>query len=158
MPRPENMTKAQLDNLEKGKFRKGVSGNPNGRPKDSVKELLRKCKKLSPADRKMLGGLNQDEVNTCERIPMSLSVEGVRAVMGIPGIPLYLKAKCKEALADLDAGETRGVSRLRTLQYGEPQKNLDVTTAGQPLNKPAAEMTDEEIKDEIRFIVKAIGL
>lgn len=157
MPRPENMTKAQLDNLEKGRFRKGKSGNPNGRPKNTLKELLRKSGKLSPDDMKRIDGLTKDEVDSCERIPMAFSEEGVRAVKAIPGIPLYLKAKCKEALADLDAGETKGLSRLRTLQYGEPPASLDVTTAGQPLHRPPSEMSEEEIMAELDRIMKSVG-
>ena len=146
------MTKAQLDNLRK--FKPGESGNPNGRPRDSVKELLRKSKKLSKSDRQKLGGLNQDEVNTCERIPLALSIEGVKAILELPGIPLYLASNCKKALDDYANSETREASRLRALQYGEPPKNLDVTTAGQPLRRPPSEMSEEEIMAELSQIMR----
>ena len=156
MPRPENMTKAQLDNLEKGRFRKGESGNPNGRPKNTVKEMLRKSRMVPVSDLKKIDGLSKDEIDSCERIPLTFSEEGVRAVLEVPGIPLYLASNCKKALEDYTNGDTREASRLRALQYGEPPKNIDVTTAGQPLHRPPSEMTEEEIKAELGRIMKSV--
>ena len=148
------MTKAQLDNLEKGRFRKGKSGNPNGRPKNTVKELLRKSRMIPASDLKKIDGLSKDDIDICERIPLAFSEEGVRAVLDVPGIPLYLAANCKKALKDYASGGTGEASRLRVLQYGEPPKNLDVTTAGQPLRRPPSEMSEEEIMAELSLIMR----
>lgn len=154
MPRPENMTPAQLANLEKGRFRKGEVSNPKGRPRNRAKEDLRKNKSLSREAMRRLDGLSKDEVDTYERVSMALPLSDLKALLKDPNIPLFFATYIKSAIECYERGDTRVMDRLRTLQFGEPPKSLDVTTAGHPLRRSPSEMTEEEIMAEMEEIKK----
>ena len=118
------MTQAQLDNLEKGRFRKGVVSNPNGRPRNRVSALLRRV--LSNKARKA-EGLSLDEVNTIERVVLSLDESSLKKIKADPETPAYLKALVCAMLADMKGGRMQAADRIRSRQYGDVPVPLDVT-------------------------------
>lgn len=142
MPKPENMTPAQLANLEKGKFQPGQSGNPAGRKKDRVKALLRQV--LPKSKLRTAEALTTDEINTIEKSILALELPDLQLLAKNETTPAYMKTLAMAMIIDMKNGQTKTVDLLRNRQYGTPQQKIDVTTGGAPLT--AKEMTPEQAK------------
>lgn len=138
MPNPENMTQSQLANLEGHKFVKGQSGNPNGRPRNRVNALLRRI--LPKGSLKKAEALSLDEVNTIERVVLSLDQAGLQTLVDDAETPAYLKTLAKAVLTDLKGGRMQAADRLRSRQYGDLPQSVDLSVATKSL---------EEIEDEL---------
>ena len=124
MPKRENMTEAQLANLQAWKWKPGQTGNPAGRPRNRVSALLRRV--LSNKARKA-EGLSLDEVNTIERVVLSLDESSLRKIKEDPETPAYLKTLVCAMLADMKDGRMQAADRIRSRQYGDVPVPLDVT-------------------------------
>lgn len=138
----ETMVPAQLANLEKGKFQPGQSGNPNGRPKDRVKALL---KKVLPKDKlKKAEALSTWEITTIEKTVLALELADVQLLAKAEETPAYMKTLCMAIIIDMKNGMTKTVDLLRNRQYGTPHQNIDVTSGGAPINQ--TQLTQEQAK------------
>lgn len=143
MPKPENMTQAQLANLEKGRFKPGQCGNPAGRKKDRVKALLREV--LPKAKLKKAEALTIDEINTIEKAVLALELPDIQLLAKAESTPAYMKTLAMAIIIDMKNGQTKTVDLLRNRQYGSPAQKVDVTTGGAPLNQQT--LTPEQAKN-----------
>lgn len=146
MPKAENMTPAQLANLEKGRFQPGQSGNPAGRKKNRVAALL---KQVVPKGKlKKSEALTIDEINTIEKSVLSLELADLQLLAKMEETPAYMKTLAMAIIIDMKNGQTRTVDTLRNRQYGTPTQRMDLTTGGQPLQQH--EMTPDKAKKMIK--------
>ncbi len=138
----ETMTASQLANLEKGKFKPGQSGNPAGKKKDRVRELLRRV--LPKEKLKKSEALTVDEINTIEKRILSLELSDIQLLAKLDETPAYMKALAMAIIIDMKNGQTKTVDLLRSRQYGTPQQKVDLTSGGMPLHQK--EITPEQAK------------
>lgn len=148
MPRgKETMTASQLANTQAHKWQKGHSGNPKGRPKDRVKELL---KTILPKSRlRRSEALTMDEINTIERMILSLELADLQLLAKTDETPAYAKSLAMAAIIDMKNGKTTTMERLRDRQYGTAKQSIDVTSDGKPIGQPR-QLTTDEAKELIR--------
>ncbi len=142
MPRPENMTPAQLANLEKGKFKKGQSGNPAGKKKNRVTALLKSV--LPKSKLKKSEALSIEEINTIEKSLLALELPDIQLLAKAEETPTYMKTLAMALIIDMKNGQTKTVDLLRSRQYGATKQQIDLTTAGAPLNQ--REISPEQAK------------
>ena len=141
----DTMVPAQLANLEKGKFQPGQSGNPAGRKKDRVKALLKEV--LSKASLRKATALTNFEIDTIEQTVLALELPDLQLIAKYDKTPAYMKTLAMAMIIDMKNGQTKTVDLLRSRQYGTPKQNIDVTTAGAPLNQTS--LTQEQAKQLI---------
>lgn len=145
MPKPENMTPAQLANLEKGRFQPGQSGNPAGRKKNRVTALLKQV--LPKGSIKKSEALSIDEINTIEKSVLSLQLADLQLLAKMQETPAYMKTLAMAIIIDMKNGQTKTVDLLRSRQYGTPTQKMDLTSGGQPIHQ--REMSPEQAKKVI---------
>ena len=144
------MTAAQLANLEKGRFKRGVASNPKGRPPNRVAALLKKV--LPTKGRKSFDGLTADEVNTVERSLLSMREEDLVELKKSPETPFYMKALASALLSDMKAGRMTAADTLRSRQYGAVMQPVGVA-----VTTLALEEIDEELERLRRLDAMASG-
>ena len=145
MPKAENMTPAQLANLEKGRFQPGQSGNPAGRKKNRVTALLKQV--LPKGSIKKSEALSIDEINTIEKSVLSLQLADLQLLAKMEETPAYMKTLAMAIIIDMKNGQTKTVDLLRSRQYGTPTQKMDLTSGGQPIHQ--REMSPEQAKKVI---------
>ena len=145
MPKPENMTPAQLANLEKGRFQPGQSGNPAGRKKNRVTALLKQV--LPKGSIKKSEALSIDEINTIEKSVLSLQLADLQLLAKMEETPAYMKTLAMAIIIDMKNGQTKTVDLLRSRQYGTPTQKMDLTSGGQPIHQ--REVSPEQAKKVI---------
>ena len=127
------MTESQLANLEEHKWRKGQTGNPNGRPKNRVKILLQQI--LPKNKLKKSGALTLDEINTIEQSILALELSDLQVLAKADETPAYAKTLAMAAIIDMKNGKTSTMSLLMDRQYGKPQQSIDITSNGKTLEQ-----------------------
>ena len=129
----DTMTESQLANIESYKWRKGQTGNPNGRPKNRVKILLQQI--LPKNKLKKSGALTLDEINTIEQSILALELSDLQVLAKADETPAYAKTLAMAAIIDMKNGKTSTMSLLMDRQYGKPQQNIDITSNGKTLEQ-----------------------
>lgn len=145
------MSKRKIQNEEVFKanqWKKGQSGNPAGRPRSRVKELLEGC--LTAKQVRENTNLSDAEINAIEQIILSLDITALQAVAKAEGTPAYMKSLALAALHDMKNGKTQTVNLLRDRQFGAVKKTVDVTSNGQSMAPQS--MTPKEAKEMLRKI------
>lgn len=140
------------DAFKAHQFKKGVSGNTQGRPRnrviDSVKAILPRTKAGSAE------GLSIGEVNAIEKMVLALSPKDLQRVAESENAPTYLKNLTQAVLMDMSSGYTRVVDKLRDRQYGPVKQNMDITTDGESINGGAVTITQEEAAQLLKRLEK----
>ena len=107
MPKPENIIPH--------KFKKGESGNPNGRPRKYVSQLREQGYKLS-------------EVNDAIQALMAMNIEELKSVYQNPNATILEKTIANAMKKSLEKGSLYSLETLLTRVYGKPKENADVKT------------------------------
>ena len=124
----------------KPRWKKGESGNPAGRPKDRVKELMNGL--LTVKQVKENTNLNEHEINAIERIIMSLDTTALQAIAKSEKTPAYMRTLAMAAMWDMKNGKTNTMNLLRDRQFGAVKKTVDVTTNGESMNSETLTMEE----------------
>lgn len=140
----ETMTESQLANIESHKWRKGQSGNPNGKRKDRVRELLRRM--LPKGKLKKSEALSLDEINTIERSILALELSDLQVMAKADETPAYAKTLAMAAIIDMKNGKTTTMDRLMDRQYGKPQQKVDITSNGKTIEQGRPLTREEQIE------------
>ena len=143
------MSKGSQEHQVKPRWKPGESGNPNGRPRSRVTELLESC--LTIKQIKANSNLDNKEIDAIERIILSLDLKSLQAVAKCESTPAYMKTLAMAAILDMKNGRTKVMDLLRDRQFGAVKKNVDVTTNGKSM---AQSMTPSEAREMLRQIEK----
>ncbi len=143
----ETMTESQLANIESHKWRKGQSGNPGGKPKDRVRELLKKM--LPKSKLRSVEALTLEEINTIEGSILAMELSDLQSLAKAEETPAYAKTLAVAAIIDLKNGKTTTMDRLMDRQYGAPQQRVDITSNGNTVGQ-GRPMTREEQAEYLR--------
>ena len=107
MPKPENIIPH--------KFKKGESGNPNGRPRKYVSQLRELGYKLS-------------EINDTIQVMMAMDMEELKSVWDNPKATVLEKTIAAAIRKSIEKGSLYSLETLLTRVYGKPKENADVKT------------------------------
>lgn len=144
-----NMSAAQLANLKGHEYKKGQSGNPNGRPRNRMLKLL---KQICPKGRiKENTGLTINEIDYIEQTVLSMTLSELQLIAKEDRTPAYMKTLAMAIIMDMKNGKTDTVNKLRSRQYGDIKQQVEVTGKdGAPLMQQ--NMTQEQAKELIKKI------
>lgn len=102
---------ANEDNLKP--FKKGQSGNPNGRPKSYVTGLKD-------------AGYNMTEINMSIRNMLSMNIEELRKVYENPDATILEKTVAGAMRKSLEKGSLYSIETLLSRVFGKPKETADV--------------------------------
>lgn len=135
----ENESKIKYDgraNLKPKPWKKGQSGNPNGRPKKLVSQLFIN-KKFSLSQ---INDIIQQLVG-CEEKELEKIVESDNATM-------IEKTVAQALLKSFNKGNLDSIETLLNRIYGKPSESVDITSQGQRIdNKIQIEIVKKQIID-----------
>lgn len=139
------------DALERHKWQKGQSGNPNGRPKlpkNRVKELLEGLLTVKQVQENT--NLEQNDIDAIEQIILSLDTPALQAIAKSEKTPVYMRTLAMAAMWDMKNGKTQTMNLLRDRQFGAVKKQVDVTTNGESVIPQS--MTPNEAQELLKRI------
>jgi hypothetical protein len=105
----------KAENIEPHKFKKGQSGNPNGRPRKYVSLLKEQGYKLS-------------EINDTIQVMMAMDMEELKSVWDNPKATVLEKTIAAAIRKSIEKGSLYSLETLLTRVYGKPRENADVKT------------------------------
>ena len=94
-------------------FKKGISGNPNGRPKSYVTGLKD-------------AGYNMTEINMAIRNMLSMNIEELRKVYENPEATILEKTVAGAMRKSLEKGSLYSIETLLSRVFGKPKETSDV--------------------------------
>ncbi|EJX03628.1 hypothetical protein EVA_08267 [gut metagenome] len=106
-------------------WKPGQSGNPKGRPKDRVPEILSRV--FGKAKAKKIYGLSQAEVDKWESIVLTLTAEQLKDLVKYDNCPAYPKNLALAILTDMKNGKTTTIDKLRERQFGKAVQRVELT-------------------------------
>ena len=142
------MTEGSRKHYVKPRWKPGESGNPAGKPKNRVKELLDGL--LTVKQVKENSHLTQAEIDTIEQLIISLDTAALQAIAKSEKTPVYMRTLAMAAMWDMKNGKTGTMNLLRDRQFGTVRKQVDLTSNGQTVTPQS--MTP----DEARAVLKRI--
>jgi hypothetical protein len=108
----KNSTMASQDIIEH-QFKKGESGNPNGRPRKYVSLLKEQGYKLS-------------EINDTIQVMMSMDMDELKKVWDNPKATILEKTIAAAMRKSLEKGSLYSLDTLLTRVYGKPKEQMDI--------------------------------
>jgi hypothetical protein len=106
---------------EQTQFPKGVSGNPNGRPRKFVSQLASQ-------------GYTRSEVNDTLQALMSMTIEELGEVYKDPKATILEKTVANAMRKSLEKGTLYSLETLLSRVYGQPKQEVEASvTIEQPL-------------------------
>lgn len=135
-------------NIEPYKWQKGQCGNPNGRPRNRVKDLMEGLLTVKQVQENT--NLDERDINAIEQIILSLDLPALQAIAKSDKAPTYMLTLARAAMWDMKNGKTQTMNLLRDRQFGAVKKQVDVTTNGESMVPQS--MTPDEAKDLLKRI------
>jgi len=105
------------ENIEPYKWEKGISGNPNGRPKKYV-TLLKEA------------GYKMSEVNDTIQVMLSMDLDELAEVFRNPKATVLERTIANAMQKSLTKGSLYSIETLLTRVYGKPKETSTVTNDG----------------------------
>jgi tRNA A37 N6-isopentenylltransferase MiaA len=103
-------------NIEPFKFKKGQSGNPNGRPRKYVSLLKEQGYKLS-------------EINDTIQAMMAMEIDELKSVWENPHATILEKTIANAMRKSLEKGSLYSIETLLSRVYGNPKQMTELTGA-----------------------------
>ena len=100
------------------RWKKGESGNPNGRPRKWISELKE-------------SGYKSSEVNDCILVMLSITIEELADVYKNPKSTILEKTVANALKRSLEKGSLYSIDTLLNRAIGKPKESIDHTTNGE---------------------------
>jgi hypothetical protein len=106
--------------IQKHEFKKGESGNPNGRPKKYVSALKQQ-------------GYKNSEINDCILVMISMDLDELKEVWQNPRATILEKTIANALRKSLEKGSLYSIEVLLSRAVGKPKESIDHTTNGETM-------------------------
>lgn len=109
-------------------FKKGQCGNPKGRPRNNVPEMVRqifKSKRKVTALKKC--AINKTEAATWENIVFSMPFDDLKVLAQSSSTPTYPKGLAIALITDMKNGTTKTINKLREWQFGKVAQAIELS-------------------------------
>jgi hypothetical protein len=126
-------------------WKKGESGNANGRPKSRVPKALKVV--LGKEKAKKFYQLNEVEINDWENAVLTMTANELKALASWDDANSYAKGLAISILFDMKSGNTKTLDKLRERQFGKAVQKVELTGANGMDLMPARILSKEEAKD-----------
>lgn len=123
-----------IRNQEKGQFKPGQSGNPNGRPRKYVSYLKQE-------------GYKKSEITDCVNIMMAMTLDELKQVFKSKEATILEQTIAKAMVKSLERGTLYSIETLITRVYGSPKQEIENTIIEKPLFN-AIDLNDENPTEE----------
>ena len=144
MPNPEK--------IEPYKFKKGQSGNPNGRPPNRVPKTLQKV--MTKTKAKKFTGLSNEEINDWEAALLTMELDEIKLLSREAEAPIYVRGLAMAILVEAKNGVCKTLERLRANVYGQAKRTYELTGANGSDLVPARVLTKDEAKQLLEELEK----
>jgi C4-type Zn-finger protein len=104
-------------------YRKGQSGNPNGRPKKYVLSMKTE-------------GYKMTEINDTIQAMVGMNMDELKKVFESDKATILEKTVAAALRKGLQKGELNNIETLLNRLYGKPKEKMDITTNGENITEP----------------------
>ena len=126
-------------------YQKGMSGNPEGRPKSRVPEALKNI--LGRKKAKKFYQLNETEINEWEAAILTMTANELKALASWEDCNSYAKGLAMGILFDMKNGNTKTIDKLRERQFGKTIQKVELTGKDGTDLMPARVLSKAEAKE-----------
>lgn len=108
------------EDIKQHEFKKGQSGNPNGRPRKYVSTLIDQ-------------GYKRSEINDTIQNMMAMTIEEVKAVWDNPAATVLEKTIASAIRKSIEKGTLYSLETLLSRVYGQPKQEVAASITPQPI-------------------------
>lgn len=134
-------------------FKKGQSGNPKGRPKNTALQAY--ITALGKTAAKKRHDLSSREVDDWEQLILSATVEELQVLVKHSDVPAYPRAMIMAILTEMKNGTSRTIEKLRDRQHGKAIKH-EITGANGEALIPDHNLTPEQARDFLKKLEQTV--
>ena len=120
------------ENIEKHEFKKGQSGNPNGRPKKFTSTL------------KSMGYKNSEVADSIQSM-LAMTLEELKDIYQNPESTVLEKTVAGAIKKSIEKGDLHSIEILLSRVFGKPKELVKIDSPV-PENSPLRQLTLEELK------------
>lgn len=128
----EKQRKINNGNLSGSGFKKGVSGNPNGRAKKYITTVTDRT------------GYKNSEIQDCIKSMLRMTTPEIKQIIKDDTTPVLEKIIASGIQSDIENGELRNLETLMNRSYGKPKEFVEIETIDKE-----RELTKDELKIEL---------
>ena len=128
----EKQRKINNGNLSGSGFKKGQSGNPNGRAKKYITTVTDRT------------GYKNSEIQDCIKSMLRMTTPEIKQIIKDDTTPVLEKIIASGIQSDIENGELRNLETLMNRSYGKPKEFIEVEQVDK-----YKELTKEEIEAEL---------
>ena len=139
----------------KGRFKKGHSGNPERKFKNRPANAGRKPSafKTALATLKEHGeALSLEDFNRAAAHIVGLSNPDLKEFLKRDDVPIALRVVAQSINGDLQNKQMRNLELLLSRLYGAPKQTTDITTGGQPIRSRLESLSIEELMQVVNGV------
>lgn len=107
-------------------FKPGQSGNPKGRPKNRVPDMLVTALNLK-SKKQIQAGLTKEEVEMWEEFLMTAPTDTIALLAQDATIPVYARALARSIILEIKNGKTTTLDKIRDRRFGKQAEKLELT-------------------------------
>jgi len=126
------------DNLKKGNYSKGQSGNPNGRPKKFITTVTKET------------GYKKSQVTDCMLSMLKMPLLEIKQLADDPKTPSLEVMLARAIHGDCKRGELKNLSEILNRSFGKPKEQVELSGE--------IDITSELTKDELKKELEKMGL
>lgn len=103
-------------------FKKGQSGNPNGRPKKFITQVTEAT------------GYKKSQITDCMLSMLKMPLLDIKRVADDPKTPSLEVMVARAIHGDCKRGELKNLSEILNRSFGKPHESVDMTTQGEKIS------------------------
>ncbi|MBQ3690150.1 MAG: hypothetical protein II937_09895 [Bacteroidales bacterium] len=134
-------------------FKKGQSGNPKGRPKNTALAAYKTALGTNAA--KKLHNLCDREIDEWDNLILSASVDALQVLVKCADVPAYPRSLIMAILTEMKNGTCRTLEKLRDRQHGKAIKH-EITGANGEALIPERNLTPAQAKEFLQKLQESV--